>query len=122
MAMTLRPGESIVRRWDNVGKYHVFAEWAGQSILEGPGPFPKYANGKLIYKPDLSKGYVLDGAEDHFNIRTFAEDGKRPYVHAANPNGYPSGRAIIAHVRGSGRSSPHRSMNLARISSSRSGA
>jgi len=76
MALTLRPGESIIRRWDNIGKYH--DNWRQKET-----PPPKFANGKLVYQPDLAKPHVLEGAEEHYNVALYATDGKRPYVHAA---------------------------------------
>ncbi len=76
MAITLRPGESIVRRWDNIGKYH--DNWRHK-----PTPPPQFANGKIIYQPDLSQAYVLDAAQEHYNVALYATDKKRPYIHGA---------------------------------------
>ncbi len=75
MALVLRPGESIVRRWDNMGMFH-------DNRLHAKSK-PYFANGKLIYKPDLSKTHFLDAAEWHYNLAMFVADGERPYVHAA---------------------------------------
>ncbi len=76
MALTLRPGESLVRRWDNVGKYH-------DNWRQKEQPPPKFANGKIVYEPDLTKSHILDAAERHYNIVLWATDNKRPYMHAA---------------------------------------
>ncbi|MBN2295289.1 MAG: hypothetical protein JXM70_22855 [Pirellulales bacterium] len=89
MAITLRPGESIIRRWDNIGKYH--DNW--RHVKDPP---PQFSNGKIIYEPDLSKPYALEGTEENFNVATYAADGKRPYVHAAKGH---RGSGLIYRVR-----------------------
>jgi hypothetical protein len=61
MGMRLRPGEAIVRRWDNVGKFHDNSRHVAS--------VPKFANGQLVYRPDLSSPLCLDGAEDAANVR-----------------------------------------------------
>ena len=75
MAVTLRPGESIVRRWDNIGKFH--DNWRHKEAR------PKFANGKIVYRPDLTKSYALRGAESVWNIASVAQDGQKPNLHGA---------------------------------------
>jgi len=75
MALTLRPGESLIRWWqdpaaEKANKDERYARW-----------WPKYARGKMVYKPDLSKPNALDGAQWHHNVALSADDGKRPHVH-----------------------------------------
>ena len=47
MALTLRPGEALVWRWDNSGRYH------GSNLATGWGPRAQepLANGRLVYAP-----------------------------------------------------------------------
>ena len=74
MALTLRPGEKLVRHWrPSSGKY------AGN--LHRADLPTCFANGELIYQPDLH-AYDLsrDGA---FNLTTRARDGRDPAVHVA---------------------------------------
>ena len=75
MALTLRPGESLTRWWQDpdakpAARDGRYAQWE-----------PKYGRGKLLYKPDLSKPNALDGAAWHHNVALFAADGHRPYLH-----------------------------------------
>ena len=75
MALTLRPGETLIRWWQGpaaqkTNKDERYGRW-----------WPKYARGKLVYKPDLSKPGALDGAQWHHNMALSADDGKRPHVH-----------------------------------------
>jgi len=74
MAMTLRPGERLVRHWrPTSGKYE-----GNQVRPEVPQTF---ANGELVYEPNLE---VYDVSGDRaFNAATFAQDGQRPAVHVA---------------------------------------
>ncbi|NUQ64934.1 MAG: hypothetical protein HUU20_20925 [Pirellulales bacterium] len=75
MALVLRPGESLARWWQDpdakpATKDNRYAPWE-----------PKYGRGKLVYNPDLSKPWALDGAAWHHNVALFAADGQRPYLH-----------------------------------------
>ena len=81
MAMTLKPGERLVRWWTpRLGKF------------EGRAARPEapqiYANGQLIWEPDLTRVDLrpyLWVPEHHFpNVATRAEDGHSPAVHVAD--------------------------------------
>ena len=50
MDVTLRPGEMLVYRWDDIGKYRY-----GMNVRQKHGQIPYHlANGKLIYRPRLT--------------------------------------------------------------------
>jgi hypothetical protein len=81
MAMTLKPGEKLVRWWTpQLGKF------------EGRAARPEapqiYANGQLIWEPDLNRVDLrpyLWVPEHHFpNVATRAEGGRSPAVHVAD--------------------------------------
>jgi len=81
MAMTLKPGEKLVRWWTpKLGKF------------EGRNARPEapqiYANGQLIWEPDLARVDIrpyLWVPEHHFpNIATRAEDGQSPAIHVGD--------------------------------------
>jgi hypothetical protein len=75
MALVLRPGESLTRRWQDLRAKPAIKD-------ERYGPWePRYGCGKLVYRPDLSKPNALDGAAWHHNVALFAADGKRPFLH-----------------------------------------
>jgi hypothetical protein len=78
MALTLRPGERLVRRWDHIGKYR-----HGLSTRHKPGypPPHRLANGKLIYEPDLAQPLYRKGALGHLNVSSTWEDGVDPALH-----------------------------------------
>ncbi len=56
MGLRLRPGEKLVRYWDNVGK----------QVVRGLRMHPevRYSNGKLVYRPDLRSPLCLKGTEE----------------------------------------------------------
>ena len=79
MAMTLKPGEKLIRWWEPVlGKFE-----GRHRSAQVP---PRYANGQLIWEPDLQRidmrPYIESPA--HGNIATRAEDGRGPAVHVAD--------------------------------------
>jgi len=81
MAMTLKPGEKLVRWWTpRLGKFE-----GRDARAEAP---QIYANGQLIWEPDLTKIDIrpyLWLPEHHFpNIATQAQDGKSPAIHAGD--------------------------------------
>lgn len=81
MAMTLKPGEKLVRWWTSqLGKFE-----GRDARAEAP---QIYANGQLIWEPDLTRVDIrpyLWVPEHHFpNIATRAEDGQSPAVHVAD--------------------------------------
>lgn len=60
MSVRLRPGEKLVRYWDNVGK----------SVVRGNRLHPdvRFSNGKLVYRPDLRRPLSLKGVEYLTNV------------------------------------------------------
>ena len=60
MALRLRPGEKLMRYWDNVGK----------CVVRGKRLHPdvRYSNGKLAYRPDLRSPIALRGVESTENL------------------------------------------------------
>ena len=74
MAMTLRPGERLVRHWrPTSGKFE-----GNQVRFEEPQTL---ANGEFVFEPDLEAYDVSRDAA--FNVATFAQDGRRPAIHVA---------------------------------------
>lgn len=55
LAFRLRPGEKLLRYWDNIGK----------NLVRGLGLHPKvrFSNGKLFYRPDLRREHWRQGAK-----------------------------------------------------------
>jgi hypothetical protein len=54
MAMTLRPGEKFIWRWDNIGKYRCGDNERNITPKRPAGLMPyQLANGKMIYQPKL---------------------------------------------------------------------
>ena len=76
MAMTLRPGEKFIWRWDHTGKFRCGQNPRNRNYL----PY-RLANGKLIYRPDLSGPDFRKGILSEDNIKTTFEDGKLAAVH-----------------------------------------
>ena len=79
MAMTLKPGEKLIRWWSpKLAKYEGRGERA-----EAP---QVYANGLLIWEPDLRRMNVRPylSIPDHGNIATSAQAGKIPAIHIAD--------------------------------------
>ena len=76
MAMTLRPGEKFIWRWDHTGKFRCGQNPRNRNYL----PY-RLANGKLIYRPDLSSPNFRKGILSEDNIKTTFEDGKLAAVH-----------------------------------------
>ena len=113
--ISLKPGEKLVRYWDNQGKWFCDAKmrkgwshdltqkWVGLGPHDPRNPFNTYANGVLIYKPDWraskdnfygglhkGSGYALEDGKV-----CLADDGKpasvtfrvsSPYLLAGHPN------------------------------------
>ena len=77
MAMTLKPGEQLVRWWTpKLGKFE------GSNIR--PLVPLEYANGQLIWEPDLRRVDVkpyLSFPEHRPNVTTRAQDGRDPAIH-----------------------------------------
>jgi hypothetical protein len=74
MAMTLRPGEKFVWRWDNIGKYRCGDNDRNIKPNRPQGIMPyQLANGKMIYQPRLAAGSY--GASESVNIKPDMKDG-----------------------------------------------
>jgi hypothetical protein len=81
MAMTLKPGEKLVRWWTpKLGKFE-----GRDARAEVP---QIYANGQLIWEPDLARVDIrpyLWVPEHHFpNIATRSQDGQSPAIHVGD--------------------------------------
>ena len=78
MAVSLRPGEKLIRRWEPAGKFY------GQGWRRTP---TTYANGQIVYKPDIAGESFLEGIGarrlNPFNMATAAQDGQLPGLHGA---------------------------------------
>jgi hypothetical protein len=79
MAMTLRPGEKLIRWWKpELGKF--------EGRERRPQAPALYANGQLVWEPDLRridiKPYL--SIPHYGNIATQAQDGRRPAIHVAD--------------------------------------
>lgn len=89
MDIILRPGESFIRRWDNMGRFGR----AFNSRNNGQKPPYRLSNGKIVYKPDLSRNIYRKGMVFERNIKSFEDDGVKPNLHMGTI-GQPS---IIVH-------------------------
>jgi len=78
LAMTLRPGEKFIWRWDHSGKFRC----GDNSRNRGYLPY-SLANGRMIYRPDLAKPESRGGMLSEINIKTIVEDGELPHIHSA---------------------------------------
>jgi len=77
MAMTLRPGETFVWRWDHDGKYRYGANVRKRSHLV---PY-HLANGKMIYRPRLDGPAYQRGIVSEHNIKRTAAGGQDTKLH-----------------------------------------
>ncbi|MBW7997865.1 MAG: hypothetical protein FVQ81_15110 [Candidatus Glassbacteria bacterium] len=80
MAFTLKPGETLTRWWGpELGKW--------ESPDKGALAPERYANGRLVWQPDLSKIDLLDYCqyEPFHNITSTDRDGRLPEVHVDRP-------------------------------------
>jgi hypothetical protein len=76
LAMTLRPGEKLIWRWEHLGKFRCGDNPRNRDNL----PY-RLANGKLIYRPDLTKPTSRKGVLSEFNMKAMSEYGKLPCLH-----------------------------------------
>jgi hypothetical protein len=79
MAMTLKPGEKLVRWWTpRLGKYE-----GRDARAETP---ENYANGQLIWEPDLERIDIRPylSIPSYGNVATKAQDGRSPAIHVAD--------------------------------------
>ncbi len=69
MAMTLRPGEKFIRRWDHIGKYRCGYNPRNIKPERPEGLLPyQLANGKIIYQPRLDGAVFRRGIVTELNI------------------------------------------------------
>jgi len=72
MAVTLRPGERMIRYWKPVlGKY--------EGDLKNHLMPREFANGQIIWEPDMSRFDL--GWVHSWNVATTAQDGRTPAIH-----------------------------------------
>ena len=76
MAITLRPGEKLIRWWEPRGKFYGRG-WRHTPVL--------YANGQIVYRPDLAseafRESISRGGRNPFNMTSVAADGQQPRLH-----------------------------------------
>ena len=72
MGFRLRPGEKLVRYWDNVGKQVIRARRLHPEV--------RYSNGKLVYRPALRDRLARKGMESKSNLAPGATPN-RPALH-----------------------------------------
>ncbi len=117
MSLTLRPGESLELRWDHVGKQYTAGKALkkGQRKVDGLGDllagwgrtaYDHLRNGKLRYRPDLSRPTARRGVEAAANARFDAAsasirpaDGGKPATvtwRFASPYVFVGGKARAA--------------------------
>ena len=80
MAYKLKPGETLTRWWGPE-----LQRWESpDKNAEAP---QRYANGQMVWEPDLSKIDLLDYCriEPFYNISSTDRDGKLPEVHVERP-------------------------------------
>ncbi len=77
MAMTLRPGEKFIWRWDHIGKYRCGANNRNIKSDRPQGLLPyQLANGKMIYQPRFDSALSAHDADENVNIKSATENGK----------------------------------------------
>ena len=74
MAYTLKPGEKLIRWWEPVLNKH---ENRHKRALAPE----RYANGRLIWEPDLDTVDMRDYIHVIENVTTIQEDGQTPAIH-----------------------------------------
>ncbi len=81
MSMTLKPGEKLLRWWEPVlGKF--------ESPDKNPLVPQRYANGQLIWEPDLENVDLIDYIDVVENVTTRAQDGQNPAIHIKHIQDY----------------------------------
>jgi len=74
MSSTLKQGETLVRWWTpELGKF--------EGRDKNPLVPEKYANGRLIWEPDLEKTDLFDYIDVILNVTTRQQDGRDPAIH-----------------------------------------
>lgn len=120
MDLTLRPGESLELRWDHVGKEYSggtdpeegqrLRDGLGSLARWGPTAYDNLRNGKLRYRPDLSRPSAQRGVEriDSATFDTHSAaikpiDPRKPATvvwHFASPYVFVGGKASAAVTLG----------------------
>lgn len=81
MSMTLKPCEKLIRWWEPaLGKF--------ESPDKNPLVPQRYANGQLIWEPDLEKVDLIDYIDVVENVTTRAQDGQNPAIHIKHIQDY----------------------------------
>ena len=78
MAITLRPGEKFIRRWNHIGKYRCGFNPRNIKPNRPDGLVPyQLANGKIIYRPRLAAGTAFRrGIVSELNIKSTGADAQ----------------------------------------------
>jgi len=86
MAVTLRPGEKLVWRWDNVGKYRCGDNRRNikPSRPEGLMPY-QLANGRMIYRPRFGKQLFEKGVYEVSNVQAVTDESGRTQLRVVEP-------------------------------------
>ena len=103
IAYTLRPGEKVCFRWDNVGKYCAESKrWAHR---------PKYfGNSKFVFRPRLTLADVRRDASDWKGLQAVTVEHGQSAITGTSPDGfvvysvktpYPACGGAV-HIRGNG--------------------
>lgn len=86
MGMTLRPGERIVWRWDDIGKYRCGDNDRNIKPDRPEGLMPyQLANGKLTYRPRLDKQLFEKGVYEVSNMQTVTDESGKSQLRAVEP-------------------------------------
>ena len=70
MDLTLRPGETLIRRWDHINKFR----WGHNPRNRGNLPY-RLANGKIVYRPRFDGGLFFRGIVSALNATSIRGDG-----------------------------------------------
>ena len=77
MAMTLRPGEKFIRRWDHISKYRCGHNPRNIKPERPQGLLPhQLANGKIVYQPRLAGTAFRRGIVSELNIESIGADAQ----------------------------------------------
>lgn len=79
MALTLRPGETLVRTWKQSGKFYNY--WARSQYKPNSGwwlPYSRYASGELVFRPQLTAEALERDALAHEALAAKAEGSAGP--------------------------------------------
>jgi hypothetical protein len=85
MHLTLRPGEALIWRWDNIGKIHGGFEGSAGLKSWGTASQKLVCNGKMLYTPDLRKPSGHHAISDSQNLAFAESDSSKPALVAASP-------------------------------------